>query len=139
MRIFALLFLAALTLAGQSRSVPGAPATAVISRQDCQELTSHVPDADVAYKPGVDAEGKPVTPADLTPVDPGTPDRIIIDLKRPLGQLQPNAPASVEQSDVYFGQLSIDVASGRVELNGQPLDGGAEGEVLAACRKAGVR
>src|SRR5512146_1849841 len=137
MRIYAVLLLFLVALSGHVLPASGEPATVVISRQDCRELLRHVPDADVSYKPGVDVDGKAVVPADLAPADPGAPDRIIIDLKRPLGQLQPNAPASVAQSDVYVGQLNIDVASGRVELNGQPLDGGTESDVLAACRKAG--
>jgi len=30
----------------------------------CQQLVKHTPDADVAYQPGVDVHGNPVTPAD---------------------------------------------------------------------------
>ncbi|MBF0168198.1 MAG: hypothetical protein HQL45_11265 [Alphaproteobacteria bacterium] len=36
-----------------------------VSRQDCQRLVHHVPSSDIAYKPGVDAKGRPVKPADL--------------------------------------------------------------------------
>ncbi len=35
------------------------------SREVCRQLVRHVPAADVAYKPGVDAKGKPIAPADL--------------------------------------------------------------------------
>ena len=40
-------------------------AKARITKKDCLRLLRHQPSADVAYKPGVDARGKPVAPADL--------------------------------------------------------------------------
>ncbi|MBT5073637.1 MAG: hypothetical protein HOJ34_03070 [Kordiimonadaceae bacterium] len=37
----------------------------LITPSNCQLLTQHVPDADLAYQPGLDARGNKVTPADL--------------------------------------------------------------------------
>lgn len=42
-----------------------APLRIVITKTDCQRLLRHTPSADVAYKPGVDAKGRKVAPADL--------------------------------------------------------------------------
>ena len=114
--------------------------TVVLSRAECELLTRHVPDADVAYRPGIDAAGQPVVPADLAPPGKALPDRIVIDLKRPLGQVpQITAPAALAQSDVNLGQIAVDVASGQVLLNGRPVESDVESSMIAACRKAGAR
>lgn len=41
------------------------PVRIVITKTDCSRLIRHVPAADVAYKPGVDAKGRAVAPADM--------------------------------------------------------------------------
>lgn len=41
------------------------PVRIVITKLDCSRLIRHVPAADVAYKPGVDAKGRVVAPADV--------------------------------------------------------------------------
>src|SRR5688572_15205808 len=47
-------------------SVAQAETTITIDPSACREVIRHVPDADVAYKPGVDVHGKKVAPADLS-------------------------------------------------------------------------
>src|SRR5260370_28888084 len=37
----------------------------VVSSKACADVVAHVPDAGVAYRPGVDVNGNPVAPADL--------------------------------------------------------------------------
>ena len=39
--------------------------TVVVSKAACDQVVEHVPDAGVAYTPGVDVNGKAVAPADL--------------------------------------------------------------------------
>jgi hypothetical protein len=39
--------------------------TYVLSQQDCRNLTEATPAPDLAYRPGIDARGGPVIPADL--------------------------------------------------------------------------
>src|SRR5277367_3400108 len=39
--------------------------TVVVSKVACAQVVEHVPDAGVAYTPGVDVNGKAVAPADL--------------------------------------------------------------------------
>ena len=40
-------------------------ATVVVEADDCARLLEHVPDSDVAYRPGADVDSAAVTPADL--------------------------------------------------------------------------
>jgi hypothetical protein len=117
------------------------PAAVVISRDDCRRLVRYHPEADVAYKPGVDVHGKAVVPADLPrDEDPGVPQKISIDLKALLGQVPSNnAPALLGQSYVNTGQVSIDLNDGSVTLNGKKVGADADSAIADACRKAGVR
>jgi hypothetical protein len=119
----------------------GSAPVAVVSRDDCRRLVNHQPDPGVAYKPGVDVRGKPVAPADLAAIDQNAvPSQITIDLQTLLGQLPlTNAPASLGNSYVHQGQVSIDLATGAVTLNGQKVGENAAATVVEACRKAGVR
>jgi len=45
--------------------VSGKAQTVVVTKADCQRLVRHVPSPDVEYRPGQDAHGRPVVPADL--------------------------------------------------------------------------
>lgn len=47
------------------QDVAGQPVRIVITKVDCSRLVRHVPAADVAYQPGVDARGRAVAPADM--------------------------------------------------------------------------
>jgi hypothetical protein len=115
--------------------------TASISRDDCRRMVRYHPDADVAYKPGVDVHGKAVAPADLAKDDEaGAPQKITIDLHAQLGQVLGNStPTLLGQSFVNTGQVSIDLNDGSVTLNGKKVDADAETAIAAACRKAGVQ
>ena len=59
-----LLYIAALLAPGQVHAHEQ-QAEVTITRADCARLVEHVPSADVAYQPGVDAYGRAVAPADL--------------------------------------------------------------------------
>ena len=69
--------------------VLGGPARAAllsVKPDDCAALVAHVPDDDVAYRPGVDVRGNKVAPADLNQIgriDYDT-DHIIITIGHPL-------------------------------------------------------
>ena len=63
---------------------------------DCDALVAHAPDAAVAYRPGVDVDGRPVAPADLPGHEPlaiATGD-VTIELRIPLSEFH-DAPASL--------------------------------------------
>ena len=121
----------AAALAQQPKAV-----TVVVGTSECARLVRHVPADDVAYKPGVDARGNAVTPADL----PGSaritaPNEITInltvDLLRAYGvpsesPLSPRGEASV-------GTVAYDIAAGRLTFNGQPLSDPEQQALAAGC------
>jgi len=120
-------------------TVGGIPARASeiihISRADCRYLVRHEPAPDVTYRPGKDAYGRPVVPADL---DDGNsldlPDTIVIDITALLaGQF--NIP---KDSPVFKQEARIGVAEVRgsdVYFNGHQLGSAETRALTAACRR----
>lgn len=106
----------------------------------CRALTRHQPAPDVAYKPGVDVKGRAVAPADL----PGSAGSslsterfeipLTLDLARRLGVKVPTAglPTAGLPGAMEIGRMTLD--GGRLLLNGQPLGGASEAELVALCR-----
>lgn len=115
--------------------------TITVTRSACKELVSHVPDSDVAYKPGVDVRGNAVAPADLnggSTILKSLPKEIefpvTIDFFEYSGIAAP-AGVSGEQN---VGKVTF--RKGRVYFNDQPLgDDANRAELIDACRKAGFR
>lgn len=113
----------------------GEPVT--VRAQDCRRLVTHVPAADVAYQPGVDVAGNPVTPADIGPrfQGPAVEDVVInveIDLREKYG-----IPPSLgrHRSIVTVGRVVFQ--NGKPYFNGQPLESDDEQALVAACRRSG--
>ncbi|MBN9525538.1 MAG: hypothetical protein J0H82_05005 [Alphaproteobacteria bacterium] len=104
----------------------------MLNRGDCERIgTVYRPAPDVAYKPGVDVHGRPVAPADLPNGYEGVlPDQIVIPLTVPLRRYAPQVPA-VAGSEIYAGAVTLDLASGKLFLNGRPLEPD-DGQALAA-------
>jgi len=108
----------------------------------CQVIERHVPDADVAYRPGRDiVAGKPVVPADL----PGGPDgaaqtvvpqnfdiEIDADLAGSAAGAQDPAPYLPRAK---IGKVQVKNLEGETALdfNGQPLYRGASGTASPEC------
>jgi hypothetical protein len=115
--------------------------TITVSRSACKALVRHMPDDDVAYKPGVDVRGKAVAPADLnggSPILKSLPKEIefpvTINFFDYTGIAVPDG-VSGEQS---IGKITY--RNGRVYFNGEPLgDEAYNDELIEACRKAGYR
>ncbi|MBF0354052.1 MAG: hypothetical protein HQL43_02300 [Alphaproteobacteria bacterium] len=112
-----------------------------VSRQDCQRLVRHVPSADVAYKPGVDAKGRPVKPADLgaesgdAPLVIELPDSFEFSLdKKPV-----TSQVGLSDSSMSVGTIKIDLMSGRAYFNGKPLNKAEEADLAAQCQKQGAK
>ena len=109
----------------------------IVSAQDCAWLARHVADADVAYQPGVDVQGRPVVSADL----PGSPAtaRIAtfeIPIELPVSQLlRPNTSRQLKDSDLVAGTLTIDSQSGRVFLDGQEISDLGNHAIAHECAK----
>ena len=102
----------------------------------CRWVSQHVPAEDAAFKPGVDLRGRAVAPADLTPAPSvRPPPQVSIDLLVPLDQLFPQgAPRPFGRAELSVGQVTVDVASGLVSYNGQPLGDPELGRLAMLCR-----
>ena len=111
-----------------------------LDRRDCAVLARHVPSADVAYTPGVDAHGRKVVPADLGGGNGvALPDRfefpVTIDLGDRLG-----IPAGGDADYIArmpVGTVSID-PGGHVAFNGVPLTDDEATELSARCQSIGT-
>ena len=139
----AVIFLALSVPAGaQAPAKPAATAETKVqvTESDCRRLfTEHRPSADVAYKPGVDVNGKPVAGADLNPAPQiKVPDTIAFDIAVDLTKYGVPAGSQLFQPNVKLGEVRMDLASGKVLYNGEPL-GNPEIEALReACRQQGL-
>jgi len=107
-----------------------------VTDRDCTALVAHQPAADVAYRPGVDARGRPVIPADLggapkiaVPKEFNIP--ITVDLQKRLGI--PVDPNQYQTSDFTVGTVTW--KDGRAWFNGKALQSDAEARLAALCRK----
>lgn len=98
-----------------------AQALPLSQNQLCEKLVRHVPDADVAFQPGVDLKGRPVVPADLNAGSSiEIPETIEIPLTVDLARrLRVPAPQGIEM-EVLIGFLQI-TKEGRVLQNGRDL------------------
>ncbi len=111
-----------------------------LSEAECRLLTRHQPDADVAYRPGVDARGRSVVPADLGSTGPGaaarlqTPTKIVIPIEVDLFD-RFGVPANPDlfEADAQVGQVIYD--DGKVFYNGQRLADGASDQLLLHCQE----
>lgn len=126
----------------QTPAQPPTPTPAPIraTSADCRRvLTEHRPAPDVAYQPGVDVRGRPVVGADLNPAPQfQVPDTVAFDIAVDLKKYGIAATSPLFQPNFKLGEVRMDVASGRVLYNGQPL-GNPELEALReACRAQGL-
>jgi hypothetical protein len=125
-------------------SVTHAETTVTIDPSACREVTRHVPDADVAYKPGVDVHGKKVAPADLSAPAISNKDieqafRIEInnDTAKLFGIPVPTAHGipmaqPTMRADIYL-------KDGKPYLNDKPLDPSGQEQLAILCKQQKVR
>jgi hypothetical protein len=121
--------------------VAAAPAVAqniYIDGVDCQRLTvNHVPAADVEYKPGVDAQGRKVAPADLNGgAQIKVPERITFDVAADLRRFGIPSTSPLFQPNVRLGQVTVE-RDGRAYYNGQPLQSPEVEALRELCRQRG--
>lgn len=107
-----------------------------ISARDCARLAEHSARADVEYKPGTDARGRPVKPADLNPGPAvAVPQSFAFDVNADLKKYGVPSNSVLFQPNVGVGQITVEDGGRRVSYNGQSL-GGREQEALAElCRQ----
>jgi hypothetical protein len=118
----------------------GGEAVVIVTEADCRLLERHVPGADVAYRGGVDLRGKPVVPADASPYGrPATPQQVAIDVAVPLRAFLFQPPARLGEAEVQVGRIAVDLATGQLAFDGQPLSDPERAQVAAACRDSKLR
>lgn len=113
--------------------------TIVVDTAACRALTvAHQPTDDVSYKPGVDARGRAVAPADLNaPAPPVLAPSFTFDLN---ADLRPylRAGSPLFQPQLNVGRVTIG-PTGTVLFNGQPLPQQDAAALAAACRRGPQR
>jgi hypothetical protein len=110
----------------------------------CQQVTRHVPDASVAYQPGVDANGKKVAPADInaSPLNNTLINQVAIKLENDtaatFGLKSPTmvppgggAPVPLVQGTTEIGYVTF--KDNKAYLNGKPLDAGQQDQLAVLC------
>lgn len=115
--------------------------TVEITDEACARAEAHVPNADVAFKPGVDVQGNAVAPADL-PSRGGIklPQSFTIDIAVPLKKIASSTAGKIEaEASLPVGKLGVDIASGQVTFNGEPLGDPELAAIAEACRKRRAR
>lgn len=109
--------------------------TITLTGVDCRKLVRHVPSPDAAYRPGVDAYGRSVPPADLEDVPRiRIPDAITFDAAADLRRfgIPPSSP--LFQPNVRIGEIRVE-SDGQVFFNGEPLQGREIAALEALCRE----
>lgn len=118
------IFISALVCVGLMSGVgpaAGDDKVKIIDTSKCRFATRHEPAPDVAYKPGVDVDGNPVVPADINGSQVFQPPaRVPIRLLIPLSELLDNPPAGLGDTNIDLGLLEVEIATGRLFLNGKP-------------------
>lgn len=100
---------------------------------ECRALAAYVPDAknSAEYKPGVDAQGRPVVEADITPNVITLPDTITFDLTVDTAKYMGLAVPRGLEGQMKVGTITIE--KGQTYFNGKPLGGEAEAALKKLC------
>ena len=95
--------------------------TVKISAEDCARLVAHKPQADVAYKAGVDVDGNYVTPADVSSANVviNVPSKVEFDIA--FDPLDGTLAGMVSKTSLSIGRVSYNIESGAMSYNGKPL------------------
>ena len=110
------------------------PSQLEVDADACRYAVEHVPSADTEYKADVDANGNPVTPADIGPRPQlKFPTTIPIPITSRLGRMLTGAGPGY-RADAVVGMISL--VDGRLYFNGQPIGDDPDAELAALCRNA---
>ena len=107
------------------------PPSVTIAESECRNLSVHVPSPDVKYRPGVDAQGRQVAPADIGNRQRFQPPReVTIDVTRKLTGVDTQA-LGIGGSELKILQLKV--RDGRVYYNDRPLGDRDQRAIAQAC------
>jgi len=113
-------------------AVPAAAQTLVIDSAACRLLERYRPEPgqDPTYRPGEDARGRPVAPADL---GGGTalalPETYEFEV-----EVRPRDRGRLRDSRIAVGRVSV-LPDGRLLWNGEPMDDARRVALLELCRE----
>lgn len=109
----------------------------IIGRDDCRAMVKHVPEAGVAYQPGVDVRGKRVKPAD---VGGGSswkvPESITIDIGIDIAEKYGIGAGGKFTGEAVIAKVTVDTRTGEVLLDGKPAGDDDQAAIARACREA---
>ena len=118
-------------------TVPATAQTLVVRPEVCAALTELPPDPGVAYRPGIDVAGRPVTPADLPSSGGALFEEVAIplsvDLRRRLGIVLDETLFPLGAELGY-----VTVREGRAYFNGEPLAAGSEAALARLCGRGAL-
>ena len=102
-------------------SAPAWGQKVTITGVDCRKLVRHQPTGDATYKPGVDARGRKVAPADINGAPQiRVPDTITFDAAADLRRFGIPPTSPLFQPNVHVGRVDVQ-QDGRVFFNGERL------------------
>ncbi len=106
-----------------------------VPTQDCASLVVHSPAPDVAFKPGVDAHGNKVAPADLagSRFHFEAPETVEFDIS--FNPLKGPAARQFRRSELVIGRIEYDLNTGEATFNGQLLSDPELAELARKCRR----
>lgn len=107
--------------------------TVVVDTAACRRLVQYQPSADVAYRPGVDVQGRAVAGADLDPAPPVLAGEFTFDLNVDLAGRVP-AGSGLFQPQLGVGRVSIR-PDGQVAFNGRPLGNADQAALAELCAR----
>ena len=105
-----------------------------VSKKDCKRIVRHSLSASAEYKPGVDARGRRVAPADLGGGSQiQLPKEITIDIGIDLDEKYGLGAGGKYTGLATLGQVKV--RGGNVYWNGKRLGGAEQSGIAEACRK----
>lgn len=107
-----------------------------LDAESCRLLVEHQAKADVAHKPAVDVNGKPVVEADLHsyPVQP--PEEYEMNLNIDTARYGGLSATDGAEALAHIGKIVLD-KDGNLTFNGAPMEGQAEAALRALCVEKG--
>jgi hypothetical protein len=116
---------------------PALAQQATVSDRECRQLVDYTASQDVNYRPGVDARGRPVAPADLP--SPGgqiqAPQNFTFDLNTSLTGFGIPANSKIFEPQVGIGKITVEDGGRRVLFNGQPIGNSEKNAIAELCKQ----